>query len=58
VAIREAFQVDVRVDQAGPRPAAQPDNFGAAPRRCPSALADGKDSPVDTRSNLRLAARE
>jgi hypothetical protein len=58
VAIRESFKVDVRVDQAGPRPPAKLDYFGAAPRRSPRRLAHGQDPPVNARCNLRLATRE
>jgi hypothetical protein len=58
VAIRESFKVDVRIDQAGPRPPAQPDNFRAAPRRRPRSPTHGEDPAIDARRHLRLTTRE
>ena len=56
--IGEAFQVYVRIDEAGPRRTAQPHDICAATRRQARAGAHCEDASVRTRGDLRLAARE
>ena len=56
--IGEAFQVDVRIDEAGPCRTPQPHDLCAATRHHACARADGEDASVRTGRDLRLAARE
>ncbi len=58
VAIGEAFEVDVRVDQAGPGPACQADNFCSTPGRRAGCIAYRENPAVDARSDFRLTTRE
>jgi hypothetical protein len=58
VAIGEAFEVDVRVDQAGSGAACEADDFCAASRCCAGCIPDCQDPAVDARGDLRVTSRE
>jgi hypothetical protein len=50
--------MDVRIDEAGPRRAAQPHDLGPATRRRPRAGADRENAAVRTRGDRWPAAGE
>jgi hypothetical protein len=58
VALSKALQVDVSVDEPGPRPAAQPHDLRTPAGRHSSFGSDADDPTVDARRHLGLATSE
>ena len=58
MAAGEVLQVEVRIDQAGPRPPAQPNHASSTAGGRTRALPNRQDSSIDSRRHLGYASRE